>query len=121
VSASPIKVFITGAANGLAEVREGLADHPEVELVGTAADPGKAGSKLAESGAQVILHGTTATDHVPTSEIEAIRGVTAAPIVLVTSASANALLSEALQAGIFDVVLLPQLTDGIVFTIKKAN
>jgi pilus assembly protein CpaE len=118
---SPIKVFITGAANGLAEVREGLADHPEVELVGTAADPGKAGSKLAESGAQVILHGTTATDHVPSAEIEAIRGVTAAPIVLVTSASANALLSEALSAGIFDVVLLPQLTDGIVFTIKKAN
>jgi pilus assembly protein CpaE len=121
MSTSPIKVFITGAANGLAEVREGLADHPEVELVGTAADPGKAGSKLAESGAQVILHGTTATDHVPTSEIEAIRGITAAPIVLVTSASANALLSEALSAGIFDVVLLPQLTDGIVFTIKKAN
>ncbi len=118
---SPIKVFITGAANGLAEVREGLADHPEVELVGTAADPAKAGTKLAESGAQVILHGTTATEHVPTAEIEAIRGVTAAPIVLVTSATANALLSEALSAGIFDVVLLPQLTDGIVFTIKKAN
>jgi pilus assembly protein CpaE len=121
MSSSPTKVFITGAANGLAEVREGLADHPEVELVGTAADPAKAGTKLAESGAQVILHGTTSTDHIPTAEIEAIRGVTAAPIVLVTSASANALLSEALSAGIFDVVLLPQLTDGIVFTIKKAN
>ena len=121
MSTSPIKVFITGAANGLAEVREGLADHPDVELVGTAADPAKAGAKLAESSAQVILHGTTATDHVPTGEIEAIRGVTAAPIVLVTSASANAILSEALAAGIFDVVLLPQLTDGIVFTIKKAN
>lgn len=121
MTASPIKVFITGAANGLAEVREGLADHPEVELVGTAADPTKVGSKLAESGAQVVLHGTTATDHVPTDEIEAIRGITAAPIVLVTSASANAILSQALAAGIFDVVLLPQLTDGIVFTIKKAH
>jgi pilus assembly protein CpaE len=118
---SPIKVFITGAANGLAEVREGLADHPEVELVGTAADPAKAGGKLAESAAQVILHGTTATDHVPTAEIEAIRAVTAAPIVLVTSASAHHILSEALQAGIFDVVLLPQLTDSVVFTIRKAN
>jgi pilus assembly protein CpaE len=117
---SPIKVFITGAANGLAEVREGLADHPEVELVGTAADPSKAGAKLAESSAQVILHGTSATDHVPTAEIESIRSVTAAPIVLVTSASANSILGEALTAGIFDVVLLPQLTDGIVFTIKKA-
>jgi pilus assembly protein CpaE len=121
VSQSPIKVFITGAANGLAEVREGLADHPEVELVGTAADPSKAGTKLAESGAQVILHGTTASDHVPANEIDAIRSVTAAPIVLVTSASTHTVLSEALAAGIFDVVLLPQLTDGIVFTIKKAH
>jgi pilus assembly protein CpaE len=118
---SPIKVFITGAANGLAEVREGLADHPDVELVGTAADSTKAGPKLAESAAQVILHGTSATDHVPTAEIDAIRAVTAAPIVLVTSASANSILSEALTAGLFDVVLLPQLTDSIVFTIKKAN
>ena len=99
MTASPIKVFITGAANGLAEVREGLADHPEVELVGTAADPTKVGSKLAESGAQVVLHGTTATDHVPTDEIDAIRGITAAPIVLVTSASANAILSQALSRG----------------------
>src|SRR5690349_19138101 len=121
MSTSPIKVFITGAANGLAEVREGLADHPDVELVGTAADAAKAGAKLAESSAQVILHGTTSTDHVPTAEIEAIRAVTAAPVVLVTSASAQNILSEALQAGIFDVVLLPQLTDSIVFTIKKAN
>ena len=118
---SPIKVFITGAANGLAEVREGLADHPEVELVGTAADPAKAGARLAESAAQVILHGTSANDHIPSDEIEAIRAVTAAPIVLVTSASANSLLTEALAAGVNDVVLLPQLTDGIVFTIKKAH
>ena len=73
MSFSPIKVFITGAANGLAEVREGLADHPEVELVGTAADPGKAGTKLAESGAQVILHGSTASDHVPSAEIERVK------------------------------------------------
>ena len=121
MSFSPIKVFITGAANGLAEVREGLADHPEVELVGTAADPGKAGTKLAESGAQVILHGSTASDHVPSAEIEAIRAITAAPIVLVTSASTNSILSEALTSGVFDVVLLPQLTDGIVYTIKKAH
>jgi len=92
MSFSPIKVFITGAANGLAEVREGLADHPEVELVGTAADPGKAGTKLAESGAQVILHGSTASDHVPSAEIEAIRAITAAPIVLVGMAARSSSL-----------------------------
>ena len=119
---SPIKVFITGAANGLAEVREGLADHPDVELVGTAADPVKAGAKLAESAAQVILHGThghRARAHAPRSR----RSGRSPPRRSSSSppASANTLLSEALQAGIHDVVLLPQLTDGIVFTIKKAH
>jgi pilus assembly protein CpaE len=120
-TSSPIKVFITGAANGLAEVREGLAGHPSVELVGAATDPVAAGSRLAESGAQVVLHGTTATDRVPTAEVDAIRAATAAPIVLVTSSAASAILSESLAAGIFDVVLLPQLTDSIVFTIVKAH
>jgi DNA-binding NarL/FixJ family response regulator len=118
---SPIKVFITGTADGLAEVREGLADHPAVELVGTAADPVSAGSRLAESGAQVVLHGTSSTNGLPTAEIEAIRAATAAPIVLVTSVAGSGILSDSLSAGIFDVVLLPQLTDSIVFTIVKAH
>ena len=55
---SPIKTFITGACAGLAEVRQALQGHPEIEIVGTAVEPGKADQKLASSGAQVILHGT---------------------------------------------------------------
>ena len=116
---SPIKTFITGACAGLAEVRQALQGHPEIEIVGTAVEPGKADQKLASSGAQVILHGTARGDRLPGAEIDAIRHATAAPIILVTSGGAGALLHEALGAGISDVVMLPQLTDALVFTIKK--
>src|SRR5207247_4446624 len=83
-----------------------------------ARSPGTSG---AEARQHVCLRVTPCAAHVPRREVEATGGVTPAPIALVTSASANAILSDALSAGIFDVVLLPQLTDGIVFTIKKAH
>lgn len=116
---SPVKTFITGACAGLAEVRQALQNHPEIEIVGTAVEPGKADQKLASSGAQVILHGTARGDRLPSAEIDAIRHATAAPIILVMSGGAGALLHEALSAGISDIVMLPQLTDALVFTIKK--
>jgi pilus assembly protein CpaE len=116
---SPIKVFITGACAGLAEVRQALSSHPDIEIVGTAVEPAKSDQKLAASGAQVVMHGTARGDRLPAGEIDAIRHATAAPIILVTSGGAGAVLQEALAAGINDVVMLPQLTDALVFTIKK--
>ncbi len=114
-----IKIFITGACAGLAEVRQALQNHPDIEIVGTAVEPGKADQKLASSGAQVILHGTARGDRLPVAEVDAVRHATAAPIILVTSGGAASLLHEALANGIADVVMLPQLTDALVFTIKK--
>ena len=75
---SPIKTFITGACAGLAEVRQALQGHPEIEIVGTAVEPGKAAAEArASSGAQVILHGTARGDRLPAAEIDAIRHATA--------------------------------------------
>jgi pilus assembly protein CpaE len=120
MSENPIRVFITGACAGLAEVRQALSAHPEIEIVGTAVEPAKAAQKLAGSNAQVIMHGSSRGDRLPLEDVEAIRQATAAPIILVTSGSANGLLQEALQHGVQDVVLLPQLTDALVFTIRRA-
>ncbi len=116
---APIKVFITGACAGLAEVRQALSTHPDIEIVGTAVEPGKADQKLAASGASIVLHGSARGDRLPAAEIESIRHATAAPIILVTSGAAGGLLGEALSAGIADVIMLPQLTDALVFTIQK--
>jgi pilus assembly protein CpaE len=118
---TPIRVFISGACAGLAEVRQALGSHAEIEIVGTAVEPGRAAQKLAASNAQVILHGASRGDRLPIEDVEAIRQATAAPIILVTSGSANGLLQEALSNGVHDVVLLPQLTDALVFTIRRTH
>src|SRR5262249_36059707 len=118
---APIRIFISGACAGLAEVRQALGAHPEIEIAGTAVEPGRAAQKIAASNAQVILHGSSRGDRLPTEDVEAIRQATAAPIILVTSGSANGILQEALANGVHDVVLLPQLTDALVFTIRRTH
>jgi pilus assembly protein CpaE len=117
---TPVRVFISGACAGLAEVRQALGTHPEIEIVGTAVEPARAAQKLAAANAQVVLHGSSRTDRMPVEDVEAIRQATSAPIVLVTTSSATGLLQEALSHGVADIVLLPQLTDALVFTIRRA-
>jgi pilus assembly protein CpaE len=121
MSDQPIRIFISGACAGLAEARDALASHRDIELVGTASEPSKAGSKLASTGAQVILHALQRPDTVPTDEIAKIREHTAAPIILLVTRSTSSLLDEAVALGLNDVMLLPQLTDNLVFTVKKAH
>ena len=54
-------------------------------------------------------------------QIAAIREHTRSPIVILASGESTQLLEEALDAeGIADVLLLPQLTENVVFTLKKA-
>lgn len=116
----PTRVYVTGACAGLAEVRQALSEHPSVEVLGASVDPAKADEAIKR--AEIVLHGTPRGDRLPTSEIEALSHATPAPIVLLTSATgADGLLRDAIAAGIADVVLLPQLTDALVFSIRKAT
>ncbi|MCW2925811.1 MAG: hypothetical protein JWM98_3215 [Thermoleophilia bacterium] len=117
----PIRIFISGACAGLAEARDALASHRDLELVGTASEPSKAGAKLASTGAQVVLHALQRPDTIPVEEIAKIREHTAAPIILLVTRSSATLLDEAVTLGLNDVMLLPQLTDNLVFTVKKAH
>lgn len=121
MSDQPIRIFISGACAGLAEARDALSSHRDIELVGTASEPGKAGAKLGSTGAQVILHALQRADHVPADEIAKIREHTSAPILLLVTRSNATLLDEAVVHGLSDVVLLPQLTDNLVFSVKKAH
>jgi pilus assembly protein CpaE len=121
MSDQPIRIFISGACAGLAEARDSLAGHRDIELVGTASEPSKAGTKLASTGAQVILHALQRPDTVPADEIAKIREHTSAPIILLVTRSTASLLDEAVELGLNDVMLLPQLTDNLVFTVKKAH
>jgi pilus assembly protein CpaE len=114
------RVFITGSCEGLAELHDALGRHGEVELVGKADQVREGAGALTGGHLQAVLHATRSSV-LPADEIAAIREYTQAPIVLLASGEASTLLEEALDADIADVLLLPQLTENVVFAIRKAG
>jgi pilus assembly protein CpaE len=114
------RIYVTGDCDGLPDLRETLANHPEVELVGSASQVVEAASTLTGGHLQVVLHATRSST-LPVNEIAALREHTRAPIVLLASNGSPDLLEEALENDVADVLLLPQLTDNVVFAIRKAG
>ncbi len=114
------RVFITGGCEGLDELFEALERHGEIELVGRSDSVREGGAPLAGGHLQVILHATRSSA-LPVEELAAIREYTRAPIVLLASGESSALLEDALDADVADVLLLPQLTENVVFAVRKAG
>jgi pilus assembly protein CpaE len=114
------RVFITGGCEGLNELSEALERHGEVELVGRSDSVREGGGPLSGGHLQVVLHATRSSA-LPVEELAAIREYTRAPIVLLASGESSALLEDALDADVADVLLLPQLTENVVFAIRKAS
>jgi len=113
------RVFITGWCDGLPELHETLARHPEIDLVGQSESVTDAAGALAGGHLGAVLHATRNSE-LPTGDLAAIREHTQAPVVLLASGEASALLEDALDADVSDVLLLPQLTENIVFAVRKA-
>ena len=118
-SREPTRIYITGACDGLDELTSSLAEHPEIELVGRQEHVANAAAALAGGHLGVILHGTRHPS-LPADELAAIREHTRTPVVLLASGEASAPLEEALEADVIDVLLLPQLTENVVFAARKA-
>ena len=117
---SPNRIYVTGDCDGLPDLRDALGAHPEVELVGSR-DAGRGGRRHPDRRApNVVLHATRASS-LPVNELAAIREHTRAPLILLASNGSPALLEEALEHDVADVLLLPQLTDNVVFSIRKAG
>jgi pilus assembly protein CpaE len=113
------RIYLTGDCEGFPELREALAQHPELEVVGFSDHVAQATGALAGGHLGCVLHGTR-SESFPGGEVAAIREQTRAPIVVVASAGGGSLLEDALEADVSDVLLLPQLVDNVVFTIRKA-
>jgi pilus assembly protein CpaE len=113
------RIYFTGDCDGFADLREGLSNHPELEVVGWSDHVAQAAGVLAGGHLSCILHGTR-SESFPGTEVAAIREQTRSPIIVVASSTANELLEEALTADIADVLVLPQLLDNVVFAIRKA-
>ena len=115
-----VRVFMTGSCEGLPELKDALERHLEVDFVGWNASVTEAAGTLAGGHLNVVLHGTRASS-LPHEEIASIREHSRAPIILLASGEASALLEEALEADIADVLLLPQMTENVVFSLRKAS
>ena len=118
-SRDSVRVFVTGVCDGLPDLREALGKHPEIELVGWSDNVLEGASGLTGGHLQVVLHATRSAT-LPANDVAAIREYTKAPVILLASGGSPSLLEDALEADVADVILLPQLTDNVVFAIRKA-
>jgi len=115
-----VRVYITGSCDGLDRLRDALADHDEIDFVGWSEHVAEASAALAGGHLQVVVHATRAPS-LPADAIASIREHTRVPIVVLASGETSALLDEALEADVADVLLLPQLTENVVFALRKAG
>src|SRR5215204_690333 len=115
-----VRVLMTGSCEGLAELKDALERHLEVELVAWSEHAADAASVLAGGHLGVVLHGTRSSA-LPQSELAQIREHTRAPVILLASGESSALLEDALEADVADVLLLPQMTENVIFAIRKAS
>ena len=102
------------------ELCEALERHAEIEFVGRS-DYVREGGGPARGRPPPGRPARDALVALPVEELASIREYTRAPIVLLASGESSALLEEALDADVADVLLLPQLTENVVFAIRKAG
>src|SRR2546423_1866916 len=103
-----VRVYLTGTCDGLSDLQEALEGHPEIEFIGAAEQVLDASPTLTGGHLQVVLHATRSTT-LPANEIAGIREHTRAPIILLASGGSPALLEEALEADVADLLLPPKL------------
>jgi pilus assembly protein CpaE len=115
-----IRIYITGSCDGLDTLKYALAEQPDLELVGASEQIAEAAPALTGGHLHCVLHATRSST-LPSSDIAQIREHCQAPIVVLASGEASALLEQALDADVADVLLLPQLADNVVFAIRKAT
>jgi pilus assembly protein CpaE len=114
------RIYFTGDCDGFDALRASLEEVPELTVVGQAEHVAVAASALTGGHLDCILHATRGSSF-PAAEIAALREQSRAPVILIASgAEAAGMLEQALEDGVNDVLLLPQLTHNVVFAIRKA-
>jgi pilus assembly protein CpaE len=114
------RIYLTGSCEGFEQLREALTQHPGVEIVGYSEQAGGASAALEGGHLDCVLLATSSSA-LPAHEIATIRQHTRVPLLLIASGEASALLEDALGADVSDVLLLPALTENVVFAIRKAT
>jgi pilus assembly protein CpaE len=115
-----IRIYLIGGCDGFEPLRDQLALHGEIELVGESPHVGQAAPVLAGGHLDCVVLATRGPDF-PSAEVAAIREQTRAPLILIAAGEAGSMLEHALDADVSDLLLLPQLTHNVVFAIRKAS
>ena len=115
-----IRVFAIGSCDGFPEILRALQSHDEVEVVGARETAAEGASALSGGHLEAVLLAARGSA-LPVDELAAMREYTRAPIIMVCAGGGGNLLEEALESGVADVLPLPQLTENIVFAIRKAS
>ena len=116
---APLRIYITGGCEGLTEIVDALKVHGGIELVGLSDDVSEAAAALTGGHLDAVVHAIRGAEF-PKDSYAAIREYTRAPVILLCSGECSGILAEALDAEVADVIPLPQLTENIVFSIRKA-
>jgi pilus assembly protein CpaE len=119
VSDTGIRIYLIGSCDGFDALREQLSNHPELDVIGESDQVGQAAAVLAGGHLDCVMLATRESTF-PSAEIAAVREHTRAPLIMVASGEAGSMLEQALDADVSDVLLLPQLTNNVVFAIRKA-
>jgi pilus assembly protein CpaE len=115
-----VRIYATGSCEGFEKLRDSLANHPEIEMVGASLNVADGAGALAGGHLEAVLHATRDAT-LPGDELASIREHTRAPVLLVASNGSSGLLEQALDSDVSDVLLLPQLVENVVFAIRKAT
>jgi pilus assembly protein CpaE len=115
-----LRVFAVGLCDGLPEILDSLERQEGLELVGATETPAEAAAFLTGAHLDVVLLATNGP-RFPADALAGIREHTAAPLVLLAAGECSDLLDEALEAGVADVLPLPQLSESIAFAIRKVS
>jgi len=113
------RIYLTGSCEGFDGLRESLAAHGELDIVGWSETVAEAAASLAGGHLEAVLHATRHSE-LPGDDLAQIREHTQAPVILIASGESSRLLDQALEADVTDVLLLPQLGENVVFAIRKA-
>jgi pilus assembly protein CpaE len=114
-----IRICLCGECDGLDPLRDQLAHHAEIELVAEAPASADLANALAGGHLDCVVLVTRGPDF-PAGEVAAIREHTRAPLLVLAAAATGAMIDQAVEAEVSDLLLLPQLTDNVVFAIRKA-
>jgi pilus assembly protein CpaE len=117
---SSARVFLTGFRPSISTLRDELAEQPGVLVSGAAGTMSESTRRLRLDEPDVVLH-TVFGRAMLAEEIDSIRSVTQAPIVLLAEDEDPTLLDDALETDVADVVVLPQTAERVAFTIRNVS